>query len=144
MIHLGTPGTCRLEWRPACRGRRVGAQGSAWQLSCPLSPRIQENSFLICILVVASVFWVHRLVKFIYNICCYWEIHSFYINALKIPMVGARLGGSIAAAAPCPCGPLDPSQGLRNSLTACAKTPSAPAHTIPRRLQLSAPRPASV
>ncbi|XP_009699607.1 PREDICTED: autophagy-related protein 9A [Cariama cristata] len=50
------------------------------------SARIQANSFLICILVIAGVFWIHRLVKFIYNICCYWEIHSFYINALKIPM----------------------------------------------------------
>ncbi|XP_009323129.1 PREDICTED: autophagy-related protein 9A [Pygoscelis adeliae] len=50
------------------------------------SSRIQANSFLICILVIAGVFWIHRLVKFIYNICCYWEIHSFYINALKIPM----------------------------------------------------------
>lgn len=49
--------------------------------------RIQANSFLICILVIAGVFWIHRLVKFIYNICCYWEIHSFYINALRIPMV---------------------------------------------------------
>ncbi|OXB69219.1 hypothetical protein ASZ78_011339 [Callipepla squamata] len=50
------------------------------------SGRIQANSFLICILVIAGVFWIHRLVKFIYNICCYWEIHSFYINALRIPM----------------------------------------------------------
>lgn len=49
--------------------------------------RIQANGFLISILVIAGVFWIHRLIKFIYNICCYWEIHSFYINALKIPMV---------------------------------------------------------
>ncbi|XP_067385535.1 autophagy-related protein 9A isoform X2 [Emydura macquarii macquarii] len=48
--------------------------------------RIQANGFLISILVIAGVFWIHRLIKFIYNICCYWEIHSFYINALKIPM----------------------------------------------------------
>ncbi|XP_077790084.1 autophagy-related protein 9A isoform X2 [Podarcis muralis] len=50
------------------------------------SARIQANGFLISILVIAGVFWIHRLIKFIYNICCYWEIHSFYINALKIPM----------------------------------------------------------
>lgn len=57
----------------------------------PCSPtRIQENGSLITILVIAGVFWVHRLIKFIYNICCYWEIHSFYLHALRIPMV--RLG----------------------------------------------------
>ncbi|XP_030065880.1 autophagy-related protein 9A isoform X2 [Microcaecilia unicolor] len=50
------------------------------------SSRIQSNGFLIFILVIASVFWIHRLIKFIYNICCYWEIHSFYVSALKIPM----------------------------------------------------------
>lgn len=87
----------------AVQGR--GSQGAAKKVhafsgagsSCPglishyychlLSCRIQANSFLICILVIAGVFWIHRLVKFIYNICCYWEIHSFYINALRIPMV---------------------------------------------------------
>ncbi|XP_069473020.1 autophagy-related protein 9A isoform X2 [Ambystoma mexicanum] len=37
-------------------------------------------------LVIAGVFWSHRMIKFIYNICCYWEIHSFYVNALRIPM----------------------------------------------------------
>ncbi|XP_034289650.1 autophagy-related protein 9A isoform X2 [Pantherophis guttatus] len=47
---------------------------------------IQANGFLLSILVIAGVFWIHRLIKFIYNICCYWEIHSFYVNALKIPM----------------------------------------------------------
>nr|XP_006059059.1 autophagy-related protein 9A isoform X3 [Bubalus bubalis] len=50
------------------------------------SARIQENGSLITILVIAGVFWVHRLIKFIYNICCYWEIHSFYLHALRIPM----------------------------------------------------------
>lgn len=49
--------------------------------------RIQENGSLITILFIAGVFWVHRLIKFIYNICCYWEIHSFYLHALRIPMV---------------------------------------------------------
>uniref|UniRef100_A0A2K6K5A3 Autophagy-related protein 9 n=2 Tax=Rhinopithecus TaxID=542827 RepID=A0A2K6K5A3_RHIBE len=54
------------------------------------SARIQENGSLITILFIAGVFWIHRLIKFIYNICCYWEIHSFYLHALRIPMV--RLG----------------------------------------------------
>lgn len=55
-----------------------------------LSYRIQANGFLLSILVIAGVFWIHRLIKFIYNICCYWEIHSFYISALKIPMVNCQ------------------------------------------------------
>ncbi|XP_066543879.1 autophagy-related protein 9A isoform X1 [Amia ocellicauda] len=50
------------------------------------SARIRNNVFVIFIIVIAGVFWLHRLVKFIYNICCFWEIRSFYINALKIPM----------------------------------------------------------
>lgn len=58
-------------------------------------PRIQENGSLITILVIAAVFWIHRLIKFIYNICCYWEIHSFYLHALRIPMV--RLGSWVAS-----------------------------------------------
>lgn len=37
--------------------------------------------------MISGVFWLHRLVKFIYNVCCYWEIRSFYINALKMSMV---------------------------------------------------------
>ncbi|KAM5124881.1 autophagy-related protein 9A-like [Mantella aurantiaca] len=48
--------------------------------------RIQENWFLMSLLVIAGVFWIHRLIKFIYNICCYWEIYNFYIQALRIPM----------------------------------------------------------
>ncbi|KAM9306017.1 autophagy-related protein 9A [Gastrophryne carolinensis] len=48
--------------------------------------RIQGSSFLTSLLVVAGVFWIHRLIKFIYNVCCYWEIHNFYIQALRIPM----------------------------------------------------------
>ncbi|XP_030637625.1 autophagy-related protein 9A [Chanos chanos] len=50
------------------------------------SARIRNNVFVIFILVISGVFWLHRLVKFIYNICCYWEIRSFYINALKVSM----------------------------------------------------------
>ncbi|XP_072556565.1 autophagy-related protein 9A isoform X1 [Paramormyrops kingsleyae] len=50
------------------------------------SARIRDNVFVIFILVISGVFWLHRLVKFIYNICCYWEIRSFYINALKLSM----------------------------------------------------------
>ncbi|XP_067843035.1 autophagy-related protein 9A isoform X2 [Heptranchias perlo] len=48
--------------------------------------KIRQNVLIIFILLIAGVFWVHRLVKFIYNICCYWEIRAFYRNALKIPM----------------------------------------------------------
>ncbi|XP_008307870.1 autophagy-related protein 9A [Cynoglossus semilaevis] len=50
------------------------------------SARIQENVFVIFVLIISGVFWLHRLVKFIYNVCCYWEIRSFYINALKMSM----------------------------------------------------------
>ncbi|XP_078535275.1 autophagy-related protein 9A [Lissotriton helveticus] len=50
------------------------------------STRIQENGILITMLIIAGVFWSHRLIKFIYNFCCYWEIHSFYVNALRISM----------------------------------------------------------
>ncbi|MCJ8730071.1 hypothetical protein PDJAM_G00113620 [Pangasius djambal] len=48
--------------------------------------RIRDNVLVIFILVISGVFWLHRLVKFIYNVCCYWEIRSFYINALKMSM----------------------------------------------------------
>uniref|UniRef100_A0A673B8B5 Autophagy-related protein 9 n=1 Tax=Sphaeramia orbicularis TaxID=375764 RepID=A0A673B8B5_9TELE len=50
------------------------------------SARIRHNAFMIFVLVISGVFWLHRLVKFIYNVCCYWEIRSFYINALKMTM----------------------------------------------------------
>ncbi|XP_061092445.1 autophagy-related protein 9A [Conger conger] len=50
------------------------------------SSRIRDNVLGICIMVISGVFWLHRLIKFIYNICCYWEIRSFYTNALKMSM----------------------------------------------------------
>uniref|UniRef100_A0A7N8Y7H0 Autophagy-related protein 9 n=1 Tax=Mastacembelus armatus TaxID=205130 RepID=A0A7N8Y7H0_9TELE len=50
------------------------------------SNRIRDNAFVIFVLIISGVFWLHRLVKFIYNICCYWEIRAFYINALKMTM----------------------------------------------------------
>ncbi|KAM8833107.1 autophagy-related protein 9A isoform 1-T1 [Synchiropus picturatus] len=50
------------------------------------SARITNNAFVIFVLIISGVFWLHRLVKFIYNVCCYWEIRSFYINALKMTM----------------------------------------------------------
>ncbi|XP_048455250.1 autophagy-related protein 9A-like [Rhincodon typus] len=53
---------------------------------CVCTVQIRQNVLIIFILMIAGVFWVHRLVKFIYNICCYWEICAFYKNALKIPM----------------------------------------------------------
>uniref|UniRef100_UPI00398F6BB1 uncharacterized protein n=1 Tax=Pristiophorus japonicus TaxID=55135 RepID=UPI00398F6BB1 len=48
--------------------------------------KIRQNVLITFILLIAGVFWVHRLVKFIYNICCYWEIRAFYRSALRIPM----------------------------------------------------------
>lgn len=51
------------------------------------SRSIRDNAFVIFVLIISGVFWLHRLVKFIYNVCCYWEIRSFYINALKMTMV---------------------------------------------------------
>ncbi|KAM9483592.1 autophagy-related protein 9A isoform 1-T1 [Clarias gariepinus] len=48
--------------------------------------RIRDNVLVIFILIISGVFWLHRLVKFLYNVCCYWEIRSFYINALKMSM----------------------------------------------------------
>uniref|UniRef100_A0A8D0CX46 Autophagy-related protein 9 n=1 Tax=Sander lucioperca TaxID=283035 RepID=A0A8D0CX46_SANLU len=50
------------------------------------SARIRDNAFVIFVLIISGVFWLHRLVKFLYNVCCYWEIRSFYINALKMTM----------------------------------------------------------
>ncbi|XP_031414497.1 autophagy-related protein 9A [Clupea harengus] len=50
------------------------------------SARIRDNVAVIFILVISGVFWLHRLIKFMYNICCYWEIRSFYNNALKMSM----------------------------------------------------------
>uniref|UniRef100_A0AAQ4RWQ0 Autophagy-related protein 9 n=1 Tax=Gasterosteus aculeatus aculeatus TaxID=481459 RepID=A0AAQ4RWQ0_GASAC len=47
---------------------------------------IRDNAFVIFVLIISGVFWLHRLVKFIYNVCCYWEIRAFYINALKMTM----------------------------------------------------------
>ncbi|KAF3845034.1 hypothetical protein F7725_008197 [Dissostichus mawsoni] len=50
------------------------------------SARIRDNAFVIFVLTISGVFWLHRLLKFLYNVCCYWEIRSFYINALKMTM----------------------------------------------------------
>ncbi|XP_029973421.1 autophagy-related protein 9A [Salarias fasciatus] len=50
------------------------------------SAHIRNNTFVIFLMIISGVFWLHRLIKFIYNVCCYWEIRSFYINALKMSM----------------------------------------------------------
>uniref|UniRef100_A0A6Q2YI20 Autophagy-related protein 9 n=1 Tax=Esox lucius TaxID=8010 RepID=A0A6Q2YI20_ESOLU len=50
------------------------------------SARIRDNVAVMFVLVISGVFWLHRLIKFIYNVCCYWEIRSFYTNALKMSM----------------------------------------------------------
>ncbi|XP_067109361.1 autophagy-related protein 9B [Osmerus mordax] len=48
--------------------------------------RIQENSWIIFLLIMATIFWIYRLVKVFCNILSYWEIRQFYIKALKIRM----------------------------------------------------------
>ncbi|KAM6918408.1 autophagy-related protein 9B [Xenentodon cancila] len=48
--------------------------------------RIQENSWIIFLLIMAAIFWIYRLVKVICNVLSYWEIRQFYIKALKIKM----------------------------------------------------------
>uniref|UniRef100_H3CSU6 Autophagy-related protein 9 n=1 Tax=Tetraodon nigroviridis TaxID=99883 RepID=H3CSU6_TETNG len=47
---------------------------------------IQENSWIIFLLIMAAIFWVYRLVKVFCNFLSYWEIRQFYIKALKIKM----------------------------------------------------------
>ncbi|RXN24685.1 autophagy-related 9A-like protein [Labeo rohita] len=48
--------------------------------------RIQGNSWIIFLLIMAAIFWVYRLVKVICNVLSYWEIRQFYKKALKIQM----------------------------------------------------------
>ncbi|XP_045081441.1 autophagy-related protein 9A [Coregonus clupeaformis] len=50
------------------------------------SASIRDNVAVMFVLMISGVFWLHRLIKFIYNVCCYWEIRSFYTNALKMSM----------------------------------------------------------
>ncbi|XP_026876107.2 autophagy-related protein 9B isoform X2 [Electrophorus electricus] len=48
--------------------------------------RIQGNSWIIFLLIMAAIFWIYRLGKVICNVLSYWEIRQFYIKALKIRM----------------------------------------------------------
>lgn len=48
--------------------------------------RIQSNSWIIFLLIMAAIFWIYRLGKVIWNVLSYWEIRQFYIKALKIRM----------------------------------------------------------
>ncbi|KAA0704476.1 Autophagy-related protein 9A APG9-like 1 [Triplophysa tibetana] len=48
--------------------------------------RIQGNSWIIFLLIMASIFWIYRLAKVIWNVLSYWEIRQFYIKALRIQM----------------------------------------------------------
>ncbi|MCI4374287.1 hypothetical protein PGIGA_G00004660 [Pangasianodon gigas] len=48
--------------------------------------RIQGNSWIIFLLIMAAIFWIYRLGKVICNVLSYWEIRQFYIKALKISM----------------------------------------------------------
>ncbi|KAG9329355.1 hypothetical protein JZ751_005591 [Albula glossodonta] len=43
--------------------------------------QIQENSWIIFLLIMAATFWVYRLIKVFCNILSYWEIRQFYIKA---------------------------------------------------------------
>ncbi|XP_037537692.1 autophagy-related protein 9B [Nematolebias whitei] len=47
---------------------------------------IQENSWIIFLLIMAAIFWMYRLVKVFCNLLSFWEIRQFYIKALKIHM----------------------------------------------------------
>lgn len=49
--------------------------------------RIQENSWIIFLLIMAAIFWVYRMIKVFCNVLHYWEIRQFYTKALKIRMV---------------------------------------------------------
>lgn len=51
--------------------------------------RIQDDSWIIFLLIMAAIFWVYRLVKVFCNVLSYWEIRQFYIKALKIRMVSS-------------------------------------------------------
>lgn len=55
---------------------------------------IEENSWIIFLLIMAAIFWVYRLVKVFCNFLSYWEIRQFYIKALKIKMVSAVFSAS--------------------------------------------------
>ncbi|KAG7335527.1 hypothetical protein KOW79_000220 [Hemibagrus wyckioides] len=48
--------------------------------------RIQGNSWIIFLLIMAAIFWIYRLGKVFCNVLSYWEIRQFYIKALKISM----------------------------------------------------------
>ncbi|MBN3298923.1 ATG9A protein, partial [Amia calva] len=48
--------------------------------------KIQENGWIIFLLIMAAIFWLYRLIKVFCNILSYWEIRQFYIKALKITM----------------------------------------------------------
>lgn len=48
--------------------------------------RIQEDSWIIFLLIMAAIFWIYRLIKVFCNVLSYWEIRQFYIKALKIRM----------------------------------------------------------
>ena len=45
------------------------------------------DPFIIICLIIAFVFWILRLIKVIYNIFKYFELRSFFVNALKLTSV---------------------------------------------------------
>lgn len=60
-----------------------------WKTSGCVVFRIQGNSWIIFLLIMAAIFWIYRLGKVICNVLSYWEIRQFYIKALKISMVSS-------------------------------------------------------
>ncbi|XP_056007904.1 autophagy-related protein 9A-like isoform X2 [Ostrea edulis] len=51
----------------------------------PFGQCVKQFDFGIVVsLLVASTFWLFRLIKVLYNIFKYWEIRSFYLTALNI------------------------------------------------------------
>ncbi|XP_041478449.1 autophagy-related protein 9A-like [Lytechinus variegatus] len=42
------------------------------------------SSVIVICLIIAGIFWLHRLLRVLYNAFHFWEIRSFYTKALKI------------------------------------------------------------
>lgn len=45
------------------------------------------SSVIVICLIIAGIFWLHRLLRVLYNAFHFWEIRAFYTRALKIPSV---------------------------------------------------------
>lgn len=54
-------------------------------LFCSISP------MLVMILLMAFVFWIHRLCKSVWRFIKFWEIRSFFTEVLNIAPVSAHV-----------------------------------------------------